>query len=103
MVRTTLLNDIYMADIYMANVNYVITQHRTVMCTVGGSTFNSFMSKRKKGVTTKTDHTFPAVLELMSTQVSAALSQKIPMVLCALWVSITGTLPYKAMGLKSSY
>lgn len=37
--------------------------------------------------------TLPAVLELMSTQVSAALSQKRPRVLRALWASSRGTEP----------
>ena len=47
--------------------------------------------------------TLPAVLELISTQVSAAFSQKMPVVLWALWASMTGTAPYRAMGLNSSY
>ena len=47
--------------------------------------------------------TWSAGLERTSTQVSAALSQKRPMVLWALWDSRTGTAPYRAMGLASSY
>lgn len=43
------------------------------------------------------------VLEVMSTQVSAAFSQKTPMVRWALWDMRTGTEPYRAMGLCSSY
>lgn len=37
--------------------------------------------------------TLPAVLELMSTQVSAALSQKMPRVRGGLWASSSGTEP----------
>lgn len=43
------------------------------------------------------------VLEVMSTQVSAAFNQKIPMVRWALWDMRMGTEPYRAMGLCSSY
>ena len=47
--------------------------------------------------------TFPAVLEDMSTQVSAALSQKMPRSRRELCARSTGTDPYRAMRLYSSY
>lgn len=47
--------------------------------------------------------TFPAVLEDMSTQVSAALSQKMPRSRRGLCARSTGTDPYRAMRLYSSY
>lgn len=51
------------------------------------------LSKTKEANSSFLTLTFPAVFELMSTHVSAALSQKMPMVRSVLWDMRTGTAP----------
>lgn len=86
---------------YIINAGQKQTNKQKTKFTLSDNPAQDFLEEMTKNK--KTPHTFPAVLELISTQVSAALSQKMPVVRWALWATITGTDPYKAIGLYSSY